>query len=123
MPFEKGKSGNPGGRVRDRAFTDMLRVALNETDSKGVKKLRLIADKLVASAVAGNPFAIQQIADRLEGKPMQAIEATLTDERDVSDLSGAELLAATNRALKALESGNRGTGAGEDGSSDLRQLN
>jgi Family of unknown function (DUF5681) len=71
MPFKKGQSGNPGGRVRDRAFTDMLRVALNEKDSKGVKKLRVIADKLVASAMAGNPFAVQQIADRLEGKPTQ----------------------------------------------------
>jgi hypothetical protein len=73
MPFEKGKSGNPGGRVKDRAFTDMLRLALNEEDAGGVKKLRRIADKLVASAMAGNPFAIQQIADRLDGKPTQAI--------------------------------------------------
>lgn len=73
MAFEKGKSGNPGGRVRDRAFGDMLRIALNEKDDKGVKKLRRIADKLVASAMAGNPFAIQQIADRLDGKPTQPI--------------------------------------------------
>jgi hypothetical protein len=73
MPFEKGKSGNPGGRVRDRAFTDMLRIALNEEDASGVKKLRRIADKLVASAMAGNPFAIQQIGDRLDGKPTQPI--------------------------------------------------
>jgi hypothetical protein len=73
MPFAKGKSGNPGGRARERAFTDMLRLALNEEDTQGVKKLRRIADKLVASAVAGNPFAIQQIADRLDGKPTQPI--------------------------------------------------
>jgi hypothetical protein len=73
MPFEKGKSGNPGGRVKERAFTDMLRVALLENDAGGVTKLRRIADKLVASAVAGNPFAIQQIADRLDGKPTQPI--------------------------------------------------
>lgn len=73
MAFEKGKSGNPGGRVRDRAFGDMLRIALNEKDDKGVKKLRRIADKLIVSAMAGNPFAIQQIADRLDGKPTQPI--------------------------------------------------
>jgi hypothetical protein len=73
MPFEKGKSGNPGGRVREKAFTDMLRLALNEEDAAGVKKLRRIADKLVASALAGNPLSIQQIGDRLDGKPAQAI--------------------------------------------------
>lgn len=93
MPFEKGKSGNPGGRVSERMFGDALRLALKEVDAAGVTKLRRIADKLVASAVAGNPFAIQQIADRLDGKPTQPIAGD--DNLPPVRIQRIELVAAT----------------------------
>lgn len=76
MSFQKGKSGNPGGQPKEKAFADAVRVAVNrvdETDTEKRKKLMLLADKLVSCALNGEGWAMQQIADRLDGKPAQAI--------------------------------------------------
>jgi hypothetical protein len=64
--------GRPIGSVnREKPFTDMLRVALL---SGGRRRLRIIADKLAEKAEQGDIQAIREIADRLDGKPAQAIE-------------------------------------------------
>lgn len=73
MPFEPGKSGNPGGRPSTREFADMLRVALKQA-SGDKTRLREVADALVTEAIAGNVPAIKEIADRLDGKATQPIE-------------------------------------------------
>jgi hypothetical protein len=76
MPFEKGNRANPGGRPKEKAFADAVRVAVNrvdEADAEKRKKLMLLADKLVECALKGEGWAMQQIADRLDGKPAQAI--------------------------------------------------
>ena len=76
-----------GSLNRQKPFTDMLRVALL---SGGGRRLRIIADRLVAKAEAGDLQAIQQIADRLDGRPSQAIER---GDVPVEALSDAELFA------------------------------
>jgi hypothetical protein len=64
--------GRPIGSVnRQKPFTDMLRLALL---SGGGRRLRVIADKLAEKAEQGDIQAIREIADRLDGRPMQAIE-------------------------------------------------
>jgi hypothetical protein len=64
--------GRPIGSMnRQKPFTDMLRVA---PLSGGGRRLRIIADKLVEKAEQGDLQAIQQIADRLDGKCAQVIE-------------------------------------------------
>ncbi len=64
--------GRPIGSLnREKPFTDALRVALL---SGGGRRLRIIADKLAEKAEQGDLQAIQQIADRLDGKPVQALE-------------------------------------------------
>jgi hypothetical protein len=83
MTFLPGNQANPGGRPKDKRFTEALRLALmrevDETDDDGkptgakTTKLRQIADKLVAQALDGESWAIQQVADRIDGKPPQAI--------------------------------------------------
>lgn len=76
MPFERGNNANPGGKPKEKKFTDALRIAVSEeVTRKGAKttKLRIIADGLVRAAMKGEGWAIQQVADRLEGKPAQAI--------------------------------------------------
>jgi len=81
MAFEKGKSGNPGGRPKEKVWADAIRVAVNraaEGDKEGRKNLALLADKLVASALAGEGWAMQQIGDRLDGKPAQETSVTVT---------------------------------------------
>ena len=64
--------GRPIGSVnRQKPFTDMLRVALL---SGGGRRLRVIAEKLAEKAEQGDLPAIQRVADRLDGRPTQAIE-------------------------------------------------
>ena len=96
----KGKSGNPGGRSTEKVFADALRAVSNEIDPKTKRKnLFLIAEKLVECALNGEGWAIQQFADRLDGKPAQ--ESTVTfEKRDESDWSRAELVAILNDAVK-----------------------
>ena len=72
MRFEKGKSGNPGGRPKERPFADALRMEVAEA-GEDHKKLRAIAHKLLDKAEAGDMPAINAIADRLDGKVPQAI--------------------------------------------------
>ncbi len=95
MAFKKGQSGNPGGRPKEKLFTDALRLELNRETGNGNarrKKLNAIAEKLVECALAGESWAIQQVADRMEGKPQQAIDIA-HDMRTARDLSDAELAA------------------------------
>jgi hypothetical protein len=72
MPFEKGQSGNPGGRAKDRPFKDALRLAINRADGDKTKLAR-IAEALVDKAVEGDVAAATFVADRVEGKPTQVI--------------------------------------------------
>lgn len=66
-------AGRPKG---EKSFAQMLRIAINEAGRMpGTTKLRDVADKLVESAIDGDMQAIKEIADRLDGKPMQAIQA------------------------------------------------
>jgi hypothetical protein len=80
--------GRPIGSMnKAKPFADMLRVALL---SGGGRRLRAIADKLAEKAEQGDLQAIQQIADRLDGRPPQAIERH--DTQSVRQLSDCELL-------------------------------
>ncbi len=47
-----------------------------EIDGKKVKRLRIVADKIVELAMAGDMSAAKEIGDRLDGKPRQATEVT-----------------------------------------------
>src|SRR5262249_21097734 len=67
MTFIKGQSGNPGGKLRQKPFTDALRMEICEAGDDH-KKLRRIARKLLAMAEASDMAAIRELADRLEGK-------------------------------------------------------
>ncbi len=42
-------------------------------------------------------WAFQQIVDRLEGKPVQVVDATVDDHRSVHEFSDAELTAMLRR--------------------------
>ena len=73
MPWKKGQSGNPLGRLPgEKQFADQLRIVLAEpvdkNDPKSVRKMRRIAEKLVECALDGEPWAIAQVADRIDGK-------------------------------------------------------
>lgn len=74
------KAGAPVGNQnakRRGEWVAALRRALAQYEGEGVRRgdaLRCIADRVVADALAGDQFAIQEIGNRLDGKPAQAVE-------------------------------------------------
>jgi hypothetical protein len=68
-PFQRGESGNPGGRKRKPMIDKMLEEGLTAKDSEKAKQ---IADKLISSAVHGSIAAAKLIAERVEGKVMRS---------------------------------------------------
>jgi len=72
-PFKKGQSGNPGGRPKTKEFVEAIRTKIKEADGDRTK-LETIAAKLVEKAVEGDLAAIKEVADRLDGKPVQALQ-------------------------------------------------
>jgi hypothetical protein len=103
MAFKKGISGNPGGRSGEKIFSDALRLELNRidpNDKEKRKKVNRLAEKLVECAIEDKQaWAFQQIADRLEGKPVQVVDATVDDHRTVHQFSDAELSAILRRRV------------------------
>jgi hypothetical protein len=87
MPFVKGHSGNPAGRgVGDKLFRNALLAALKRADGD-VEKIQLVAEKLVANAIENrDTAAIREIADRLDGKPAQAVDVTGDDRRIIVEI-------------------------------------
>ena len=71
MAFQKGKSGNPGGRPKDKPWADALRLVVFRDDMEGKRRLLAIAEKCAESAMNGDMQAIKEIGDRLDGRPAQ----------------------------------------------------
>jgi hypothetical protein len=75
MAWTKGQSGNPKGRAAEKPFGDALRMEIKAA-GEDHQKLRAIARTLLEKAEAGDMQAINCLADRLDGKPQQAVEVT-----------------------------------------------
>ena len=81
--------GRPIGSMnKAKPFADALRVALL---SGGGRRLRVIVEKLLDKAEAGDMQAVKEVMDRLDGKAVQAIERN--DMRSIRRMSDDELLA------------------------------
>jgi Family of unknown function (DUF5681) len=79
MPWKKGQSGNPNGRpiTYEKSYLDALRiVGLEEVRPRSLSKFRRMAEIVWDKALAGEHWAIDHIANRLEGKPTEAIQPT-----------------------------------------------
>ena len=77
MPFEPGQSGNPAGGAKIKRFYAALDRAIVQEDGK---RLRDAAEKLLTEAANGESWAIQMLADRLDGKPAQQLALTGADD-------------------------------------------
>jgi len=81
MAWQPGESGNPDGVKRQKRFLSALERALA---SENGRQLRAAAEKLLDLAAAGEPWAIKELADRLDGKAHQQIIATDEDGRSIA---------------------------------------
>lgn len=76
MVWQKGESGNTGGRPgRHTTFRAALERSIKKAQKGGTYALDAVADRLIDEAINGvNPIpAIREIADRLDGKPKQVL--------------------------------------------------
>ena len=62
------------GHKSDKLWRDAIMLAVNDKDGAGRKNLRILAEKTVELAKAGDMQAIKEIGDRLDGKPAQAVQ-------------------------------------------------
>ena len=98
---------NRGGRpLKEHSLTDLLREALEQPhDETGKTKKEMVIDKLYEIAVKkGDVVMLKYLIDRIDGKPLQTIEANVTrPETDLRNLSKKELkdLANLNRKRKS----------------------
>jgi HPt (histidine-containing phosphotransfer) domain-containing protein len=97
-PFQKGVSGNPGGRGK-ALITRALREELEAPaeDSPTLTNAQVIARKLVSMAKSGEIQAIKEIADRAEGKPRQSVTLTM-DTRERLEAAVNQVMADTECA-------------------------
>ena len=68
--FTAGKSGNPDGLKKTTFIRDCF-VRLNAQSDGNM--VRQVCEKVVELAKEGEPWAVQELFNRLDGKPPQAI--------------------------------------------------
>jgi hypothetical protein len=76
MAFEKGRSGNPGGRPKGPSLKAELIRHLGRKGEDGVRHADAIALTLIDMARDGNLEAIREILDRVDGKVPQQQQVT-----------------------------------------------
>lgn len=70
--WQKGQSGNPDGRKHEKVWRAALDRAVIQDDGK---RVRAAAEKLLDLAASGEPWAVKELGDRLDGKAVQPVEA------------------------------------------------
>ena len=84
MPFTAGQSGNPNGKRKEKLFYSALTMELKAVELDDQRGLRKIARNLIVLAESGDLPAIKEIADRLDGKPAQAIVGGDDDDNPIA---------------------------------------
>ena len=79
MPFQPGNKH--GSREKPRVFDGALRRAIAQDSADRVRKA---AEKLLDCAAEGQPWAINALADRLDGKAHQSVSVEPTDARSMT---------------------------------------
>jgi len=83
--------GAPEGNkyaAKAKIVTDAIRKAIIQDDSA---KLRKGVDRLLDAFAEGEPWAIEQVMNRLEGKPAQSVDVAVS--KSIQDMTDDELLA------------------------------
>ncbi len=107
--FQPGISGNPNGRPKkEYCLTDILKEQGDlkdvDTDEGKISRKDAVASKLWSMALGGDTIILKYLYDRIDGKPLQRIEAEVRrPEADLSNLTKKEKknLADINRKRKS----------------------
>ena len=73
---ERGAPEGNQNAKKGKLFYEQLRKVLVQNDAL---RLRKIAEKLVECAEEGEPWAVKEIMDRVDGKAIQSSEITTAD--------------------------------------------
>src|SRR5215467_3240527 len=90
-------SGNPGGRPKKKPITELYEQLLN--DGTTIKAIRVAILKNIKTNKTALVPLLREMADRVEGKVTQPIEAKVTD---VSELTDEELQNEIQRLMEKL---------------------
>jgi len=106
MANRGGQKGN-NNAAKGREWFEALRYALANYEDDKTKRgqaLKRIGKKLIEKALEGDMMAIKEIGDRIDGKAVQVIDATVTEVTSAAELTDEQLIsiAATSsaRAIK-----------------------
>jgi len=84
-------SGYPLGPQKGRLFDGALRIALNRVSmddmGEAKKNFMIIAEKLIEEAKAGEPWAIKEVLDRIDGKPIPMNDVDPSERRLIKGIS------------------------------------
>lgn len=96
MAGVKGKSGR---KANEQVFRHAILEKLDALDpSKDRKRVLNIAETLIKAAESGEPWAVKEVMDRVDGRPKQQTELSGPNGgaiplRDATDLTDDELAA------------------------------
>lgn len=92
-PWPKGVSGNPGGRPKKKLISDELERLLQEEAPGGTGKTwaSVIAESLLRQAAKGDVRAISELVNRVEGKPLQAVNLDVNSSSEIDSMTDEEL--------------------------------
>ncbi len=74
MAFQKGQSGNPGGRGKNRPWRDAIERAIERASKEGMQVVDDLADALIKKGKEGDVTALKELGDRLDGKVPQVLQ-------------------------------------------------
>ena len=106
-PWKPGESGNPGGRPKTKPLTEELQRLLKQEAPKGEGRTwaALIAEALLTKAREGDVRAITELANRVEGKSLQAVDLKADLQSDLVErlLAGRKRVAEWKDQQRAKE--------------------
>lgn len=88
-------SPKPDKLVRDALLIELQRESDQVEHGKKIKRLRLMARKMVDEALGGNVVAMKEIADRIDGRPAQAVAVEGNADKPIEHKLTVEFVSAS----------------------------
>jgi len=93
------KRGAPLGNT-NATKSKAWEAALRRHFTQNPQKLAQIALVVADAALSGESWAVKEIGDRLDGKPVQQVDVSTSENHNPRDLSDAELLEVIRQQAK-----------------------